>query len=162
MHLPQLSRNNDYYTAMHPIRCLKEFKDNVEIIVVTDNTNAKGPTIVRDVVNTASVNPLRGENCGAFGPRFPDMTRIMDRQMAERLQQKLKLGISVFYLSLDLRNNNQLIENVVYGGNMEVLLVMCHQGMSVVGVCTPDYREFAMIEQAWTEAKALAAIEETE
>lgn len=39
--------------------------------------------LIRDHLNLMGVNPLRGANDERFGPRFPDMTEVYDKQMQE-------------------------------------------------------------------------------
>lgn len=37
--------------------------------------------LIRDHINMMGVSPLRGENDDRFGPRFPDMTEVYDREL---------------------------------------------------------------------------------
>jgi len=39
--------------------------------------------LIRDHINMMGVSPLRGENDKRFGPRFPDMTDVYDRELQE-------------------------------------------------------------------------------
>lgn len=41
--------------------------------------------IVRDHINTSGENPLSGPHCAEWGERFPDMTEVYRRHLAERL-----------------------------------------------------------------------------
>lgn len=74
-------------------------------------TNAAGSTrtslkqgtlmLIRDHINLMGVNPLRGTNDVRFGPRFPDMTEVYDKEFqqiatqaaAEIMQERLDQGI---------------------------------------------------------------------
>ncbi|MEZ5346161.1 MAG: purine-nucleoside phosphorylase [Pyrinomonadaceae bacterium] len=47
--------------------------------------------LIRDHINMMGVNPLRGENDERFGPRFPDMTHVYDRQLQEIAHDEAKL-----------------------------------------------------------------------
>lgn len=67
-------KNHSIFDAAYPIRCLAPFGKNIKIILLTDNTNIKETTIVDDIINVTYVNPLRGENCNKFGPRFIDLS----------------------------------------------------------------------------------------
>lgn len=42
-------------------------------MIITENSNVRKPTIVKDIINISGSNPLRGENDEKFGPRFPGM-----------------------------------------------------------------------------------------
>jgi purine-nucleoside phosphorylase len=39
--------------------------------------------LISDHMNCMGVNPLRGENDDRFGPRFPDMTEVYDRELLQ-------------------------------------------------------------------------------
>lgn len=39
--------------------------------------------LIRDHINMMGVSPLRGENDTRFGPRFPDMTEVYDRELQQ-------------------------------------------------------------------------------
>lgn len=74
-------------------------------------TNAAGSTssemtpgslmLISDHINMMGVNPLRGKNDERFGPRFPDMTHVYDREFQEIVvaeaeaiaQQRFKDGV---------------------------------------------------------------------
>jgi purine-nucleoside phosphorylase len=56
--------------------------------------------LLRDHINLMGINPLRGINDERFGPRFPDMTEIYDRQFLESaiteanaMELKLRRGV---------------------------------------------------------------------
>ncbi|NNE97947.1 MAG: purine-nucleoside phosphorylase [Pyrinomonadaceae bacterium] len=61
-----------------------------EIVILT---NAAGSVLtsfkpgrlmlIRDHINMMGVSPLRGENDTRFGPRFPDMTDVYDRELQQ-------------------------------------------------------------------------------
>ena len=47
-----------------------------------------------DHLNLIGSNPLRGPNCDAFGPRFPDMSEVYSRRLrAMALEAATELGI---------------------------------------------------------------------
>lgn len=78
------------------IRVLK-FLDVEKVVIVTDRSNLSGKFVVKDVVNFAGINTLRGENYNEFGTRFPDLSAIRDEKMAEKLGYEQK----IFRLNLD-------------------------------------------------------------
>ena len=52
--------------------------------------------IVTDHINLTGMNPLIGPNLDPFGPRFPDMSRVYDRDlMALARERALELGILI-------------------------------------------------------------------
>lgn len=46
--------------------------------------------LLTDHINLQPENPLRGLNSGAYGPRFPDMSRPYDSQLCAAFQQEAK------------------------------------------------------------------------
>lgn len=46
--------------------------------------------LIRDHVNLLGVNPLRGANDERFGPRFPDMTNVYDREFQQIAMHEAK------------------------------------------------------------------------
>ncbi|ABR31371.1 purine nucleoside phosphorylase [Thermosipho melanesiensis] len=52
--------------------------------------------LVKDIINFQFRNPLRGINDGEFGPRFPDMSSILDKDWAKRLQEYFDLPEGVY------------------------------------------------------------------
>jgi len=50
--------------------------------------------LMKDQINLTGESPLCGPNCDDWGPRFPDMSCLFDRELAELAQQKaLEMGI---------------------------------------------------------------------
>ena len=64
---------------------------------MTSNANTDKTSIVKDIINISGLNTLRGENNEKFGPRFPDISTIYDKETAAKLQ----LPLEVFELQLD-------------------------------------------------------------
>ncbi|MEZ5422334.1 MAG: purine-nucleoside phosphorylase [Pyrinomonadaceae bacterium] len=44
--------------------------------------------VITDHLNCMGVSPLRGKNDDSFGPRFPDMTRVYDREFQEFAEEE--------------------------------------------------------------------------
>jgi purine-nucleoside phosphorylase len=90
-----------------PVRAMKLL--GVETIVVTnaaggvnENFHVGDLMFIRDHINMMGSNPLIGQNCAEFGPRFPDLTDAYDPAMillgegvAERLGIPMQKGIYV-------------------------------------------------------------------
>ena len=52
--------------------------------------------IITDCINFSGMNPLRGENLDAFGPRFPDMSQAYNRELvalAEKCAQEMNVQV---------------------------------------------------------------------
>lgn len=74
--------------VMFPTRTFKQL--GVETVILT---NAAGSLdsdmppgslmLINDHINMMGVNPLRGPNDTRFGPRFPDMTEVYDRELQQ-------------------------------------------------------------------------------
>lgn len=79
---------HDIKDVVFPIRILALL--GIEILLIT---NAAGGVntdfspgdimIIKDHINFAGINPLRGPNNEDFGPRFPDMSYTYDRDLME-------------------------------------------------------------------------------
>ena len=74
-----------------PVRVMKRL--GVEILIVTNAAGAIQPTfapgevmLITDNLNLAGMsglNPLIGQNLDEFGPRFPDMSQVYDRDLCD-------------------------------------------------------------------------------
>ncbi len=52
--------------------------------------------VISDHLNLMGVNPLRGPNENAFGPRFPDMTEVYSRELQEIVVEEARaMGVEV-------------------------------------------------------------------
>lgn len=87
-----------------PIRVMQVL--GIEVLIVTNAAGAVNPEfepgdvmLISDHLNLigmAGLSPLRGANLNEFGPRFPDMGRAYDRELAkmvEELAQESHLGL---------------------------------------------------------------------
>jgi purine-nucleoside phosphorylase len=52
--------------------------------------------LVRDVINFMFRNPLRGPNDERLGPRFPDMSSVVDPEWAKRVKERVELKEGVY------------------------------------------------------------------
>jgi len=61
---------------------------------VNQNFKSGALMMISDHINYSGSNPLTGPNLDTFGPRFPDMTHVYDRNLREKLRQEAeKAGI---------------------------------------------------------------------
>jgi len=138
-----------------PIRVMQRL--GIEILIVT---NAAGgvnqefipgnPMLITDHFNLlgmAGANPLRGPNLEQFGPRFPDMSRAYDRDLADLAREvaaaeKITLyeGVYVclagptFETPADLRFLASAGVDAVGMSTVPEVIVANHGGQRVLGV----------------------------
>lgn len=75
-----------------PVRVLAAL--GVEILILTNAAGGLRPILasgdlmlIRDHINLLGDNPLVGENIDAWGPRFPDLSRVYDPRLADLARQ---------------------------------------------------------------------------
>lgn len=78
----------DAFETVFPIRLAALL--GARVLVMTNSAGGVSPALapgdlalVRDHLNLASWNPLRGEHPASWGPRFPDMTDAYSRRLRE-------------------------------------------------------------------------------
>jgi purine-nucleoside phosphorylase len=109
-----------------------------ELMLITDHLN---------LIGMAGQNPLRGPNLDEFGPRFPDMSRVYDRELADlargvAIKNKINLqeGVYVclagpsFETPADLRFLRAAGVDAVGMSTVPEAIVARHSGMRVMGV----------------------------
>jgi purine-nucleoside phosphorylase len=82
-----------------PVRVLAVM--GINILILTNAAGGLHPLfksgdlmLIRDQINLLGDNPLVGENIAAWGPRFPDMSRVYDRHLAElAVQTAVECGL---------------------------------------------------------------------
>ena len=92
---------HDPHTVILPVRVLHEL--GCSRLILTNAAGGINPDftpgdlmIISDHINLTGYNPLRGENCDEWGPRFPDMSRMYDPQYREIAKSAAKdLAIAV-------------------------------------------------------------------
>ncbi|MCB1024879.1 MAG: purine-nucleoside phosphorylase [Acidobacteria bacterium] len=116
--------------------------------------------LIRDHINMMGVNPLRGANDERFGPRFPDMTQVYDRELQEiahdeakiiareryengtdkRLREFLKRGVycalsgPTYETPAEIRMLRMLGASAVGMSTVPEAITARHQGMRVLGI----------------------------
>ena len=118
--------------AVHP-----EFEPG-DLMLLTDHLN---------LIGMAGQNPLRGPNLEEFGPRFPDMSRVYDRELQEVARQvakdngiQLREGVYVclagpsFETPADLRFLRAVGVDAVGMSTVPEATVARHSGLRVMGV----------------------------
>jgi purine-nucleoside phosphorylase len=138
-----------------PIRVMQRL--GIEALIVTNAAGAVNPNyepgdlmLIRDHVNLigmAGLNPLRGPNLDALGPRFPDMSQAYDRalitlarKVAEAENLLLHEGVYVslagpsFETPADLRFLRMIGADAVGMSTVPEVVVARHGGMRVLGI----------------------------
>lgn len=103
--------------------------------------------LIRDHINLMGMNPLRGGNAEAYGPRFPDMTAAWDRDWRHRLRtigeettdglaEGVYLAVSgpSFETPAEIRAFASLGADAVGMSTVPECLVARHAGMRVAGL----------------------------
>jgi purine-nucleoside phosphorylase len=138
-----------------PIRVMQSL--GAEVLIITNAAGAVNPEfepgdlmLITDHINfvgMAGLNPLRGPNLDTFGPRFPDMSRVYDRQLADIARKAaadndiaLREGIYIclagpsFETPADLRFLRGIGVDAVGMSTVPEATVARHGGMRVMGV----------------------------
>lgn len=138
-----------------PIRVMKRL--GIETFVVTNAAGAVNPAfepgdlmLITDHINLigmAGQNPLRGPNLEEFGPRFPDMSRVYDRELQDLAREVgkenqlgLREGVYIclagpsFETPADLRFLRGVGVDAVGMSTVPEATVARHSGMRVIGV----------------------------
>lgn len=138
-----------------PIRVMQRI--GVEILIITNAAGAVNREfepgelmLIEDHINLlgmAGQNPLRGPNLDEFGPRFPDMSQVYDRQLksivrevAEQEKIPLRHGVYVclagptFETPADLRFLAGIGVDAVGMSTVPEAIVARHGGTRVLGI----------------------------
>ena len=89
-----------------PVRVMKRL--GIEILIISNAAGGLNPLfsagdvmVISDHINLTGQNPLIGPNLDPFGPRFPDMVAVYDRELIRTAEQaaakeKIKLQKGVY------------------------------------------------------------------
>ena len=135
-----------------PVRVMKRLGINTLII-----TNAAGGVnadfgegalmAITDHINYSGSNPLIGPNLDAFGPRFPAMTKVYDKELRARVLAKtgaegieLKQGVYTMYSGpnyetpAEIRFFRQIGTDAIGMSTVPEVIVAAHCDMRVLGI----------------------------
>jgi purine-nucleoside phosphorylase len=161
-----------------PIRVMQQL--GVEMVILTNAAGAVNPDFMPgdlmlitdhlNLVGMAGLTPLRGPNLDAFGPRFPDMGRVYDRQLqavagevAAELGWELRSGIYVclagpaFETPADLRFLRLAGVDAVGMSTVPEATVARHGGLKVLGISGISNKADLDGETLTTHEEVLAA-----
>lgn len=156
-----------------PVRLMKRL--GVEKLVLT---NAAGGInrafrpgdlmLINDHINMTGQNPLIGKNDDAYGPRFPDMSRLYDRSLneiilntAKNMSVDLKTGVYAFMSGPSFETPAEIRMLEILGadavGMSTVPEAVCagHAGMKVAGISCISNMAAGILDQPITEQEVL-------
>ena len=162
------------YTAQEvafPVRMMQSF--GIKTVIVSNAAGGINPLfvsgdimLIADHINLTGENPLMGPNIDAWGPRFPDMSQVYDRDlMALAVDAALKRGIPIrkgIYAGLrgpSLETPSETHFLKIIGADAVGFSTVCeviaavHAGMRVLGLSIitninlPDYPVPASIDK---------------
>lgn len=103
--------------------------------------------LIRDHINFLGANPLSGDNVAAWGPRFPDLSRVYDpalRQLAKEVARRQGLGlrqgvyIAVRGPSLETPAETRMLRKLgadaVGMSTVPEAIVAVHAGLRLLGI----------------------------
>ena len=143
---------HDPHTVILPVRVLHEL--GCSRLILTNAAGGINPDftpgdlmIISDHINLTGYNPLRGENCDEWGPRFPDMSRMYDPQYREiaksaakdlaiAVQEGVYCGLSgpTFETPAEIRMLKMLGADAVGMSTVPEAIAAAHCGLPVLGL----------------------------
>ena len=138
--------------VIKPIRVMSQL--GVKIIILTNAAGGINESfspgtlmLITDHINLLGTNPLVGKNIEEFGPRFPDMTFVYDREVrslahivAESLSLELKEGVYLattgpsFETPAEIRAFRSLGADAVGMSTVPEAIAANHAGLRVCGI----------------------------
>ena len=138
-----------------PVRVMKRL--GIEILTLTNAAGGINPEFVPgdvmlitdhiSMVGMTGFNPLRGPNLDEFGPRFPDMSQVYDRKLADLARNEaVKAGVMLregiycglagpsFESPADLRFLRTIGSDAVGMSTVPEAIVARHSGMRTLGL----------------------------
>jgi purine-nucleoside phosphorylase len=140
----------DIQEVVFPIRVFKAM--GIDIVILTNACGGLNPAyragdlmVINDHINFMAVNPLRGPNDDALGPRFPDMVGTYTeelRKLAHAVDPDLREGIYVgvagpnYETPAELRMLRRWGADAVGMSTVPEVLVARHASMRVLAIAT--------------------------
>ena len=160
-----------------PIRVMQEL--GVKVVILTNAAGGLNPDFssgdimaIEDHINLTGENPLVGPNEDRWGPRFPDMSTVYDRQLARSVRRAAdRRGIALqrgVYAGLtgpsletpaEVRFLRTIGADAVGFSTVQEAIAAVHAGMRVVGLSTitnvhdPDHPRPADLQEIIDQAK---------
>jgi purine-nucleoside phosphorylase len=135
-----------------PVRVMAQL--GVKTLVLTNAAGGLNPLfragdlmLIADHINLMGDNPLTGENIDAWGPRFPDLSQVYDRQLreiTENVARRLGIGlrqgvyVAVKGPSLETPAETRLLRlagaDAVGMSTVPEAITAIHAGLRVLGI----------------------------
>jgi len=161
-----------------PVRVMKRL--GIDVLILTNAAGAINPEyapgdvmLITDhisMVGMSGNNPLRGPNLDEFGPRFPDMSQIYDRKLADLARvEAAKAGVTLregvycglsgpsFESPADLRFLRIIGSDAVGMSTVPEAIVARHSGMRTLGLSGISNKANLDGNTETTHAEVLAA-----
>ncbi len=163
----------DQQEITFPLRVLREM--GAEILLLTNAAGGICPSfvpgdlmVIRDHINFSGQSPLRGENVGEQGLRFPDMSQVYDEQLNQILQQAaeeihllLKQGVYImfsgpqFETPAEIRLARAMGADAVGMSTVPEAIVAKHCGYRVCGVSCITNMAAGLLDQPLTHTEVM-------
>ncbi len=134
-----------------PVRVMKRL--GIEILIISNAAGGLNPLfsagdvmVISDHINLTCQNPLIGPNLDLFGPRFPDMVAVYDRELiriaeqeAARMKVKMQKGVYVGIIgpSLETPAETRFLRMIgadaVGMSTIPEVIVGAHCGLRILG-----------------------------
>ena len=164
----------DMQDVTMPVRVMQKL--GVKTLVVTNAAggvnlafHAGDLMLITDVINLAGRNPLIGPNLDEFGPRFPDMTRALDRDLQQLAQDTaIKLNIPLqqgiycwlsgptYETPAEIRMVRVLGADAVGMSTVPEIIVARHGGMRVLGISCITNMAAGVLDQPLNHEEVMA------
>jgi len=154
-----------------PVRVMKRL--GIEILIISNAAGGLNPLfsagdvmVISDHINLTGQNPLIGPNLEPFGPRFPDMVAVYDRELIQTSEQaaakekiKLRKGVYVGIIGPSLETPAETRFLRMIGGDavgmstIPEVIVGVHCGLRILGfsaisnINLPDCMETATLKE---------------
>lgn len=140
-----------------PVRVMKKL--GIKLLIASNACGGLNPAfsagdimVIMDHINMIGANPLIGENLDEFGPRFPDMSEVYDKEyikllheIAIKLNIKLQNGVYCAVSGPNYESKAELRMLITIGADtvgmstIPECIVAKHSGLKVLGVsCITD------------------------
>ena len=143
---------HDPHTVILPMRVLHQL--GCRKVILTNAAGGINPQfapgdlmVIRDHINLAGYNPLRGEHCEEWGERFPDMSNMYDKdyralahhiaaELGMKLQEGVYCGLSgpTFETPAEIRMLSVLGADAVGMSTVPEALAACQMGMRLLAI----------------------------